>query len=255
MLFVFPAVMIYSIKKYWAPEPKSLISSEDNQRCTKEVMLQEIHMRQICCSRNLIIKRRFSAFFEETSMDKDLSFLTYACYFMLRRLLMAIIVVVLRKFLWMQIFLKAMSIVTAVIIIGEANYFETKFKQRLEFANETLAMLMLYNMICFSPFVLNVEARFKMGYFCCVVEALALAFNLFLMMSESLSSIILKMRVWFAKRKLPIERSEHLRERAKGRFLRRERNRERANRKHDYGYEEVNEELKSSDEDQVTFAV
>ena len=54
---------------------------------------------------------------------------------------------------------------------------------------------------------------------------------------------------------MPIQRIKHLRERAKGRFLRRERNRERANRKHDYGYEEVNEELKSSDEDQVTFAV
>jgi hypothetical protein len=46
-----------------------------------------------------------------------------------------------------------MSIVTAVIFIGEANYFETPFKQRMEFANEILVMFMLYNMISFSPLV------------------------------------------------------------------------------------------------------
>ena len=123
-------------------------------------MLKEIHMKQISRSRNLIIKQRFAAFFEGKSMDEDLSFLTYPCFFMLRRFLMAIIVVVFRNFLWMQIFLKAMSIVTAVILIGEAKYFETKFKQRLEFANEILVMFMLYNMICFSPFVSDVDAKF-----------------------------------------------------------------------------------------------
>jgi hypothetical protein len=116
-------------------------------------MLQEIHMGQMYRSRNLIIKRRFSAFLEGISLDEDLSFLTYPCYFMLRRFLMAVIIVVFRKFLWMQIFLKAMSIVTAIILIGKANYFETPFKIRMEFANEILVMLMLYNMISFSPLV------------------------------------------------------------------------------------------------------
>jgi hypothetical protein len=46
-----------------------------------------------------------------------------------------------------------MSIITAVMILGEANYFETKFKLQMEYCNEILVMLMLYNMICFSPFV------------------------------------------------------------------------------------------------------
>ena len=81
-------------------------------------------------------------------------------YFMFRRLLMAVIVVVFRNFLWMQIFLKAMSIVAAVIIIGEADYFEFPFKRRMEFTNEILVMLMLYNMISFSPFVPEIETRF-----------------------------------------------------------------------------------------------
>jgi hypothetical protein len=52
-------------------------------------------------------------------------------------------------------------------------------------------MLILYNMICFSPFVSDAESRFKMGYFCCVVEVLALILNIMLIMSESLGAIIL----------------------------------------------------------------
>ena len=104
-------------------------------------------------SRNRIIKLRFSALLEGISLDKDLKFLIYPCYFMLRRFFMAIVLVVFRKFLWMQIFFKAMSIVTAIILIGEANYFETPFRRKLEFANEILIMFILYNMICFSPFV------------------------------------------------------------------------------------------------------
>jgi hypothetical protein len=52
----------------------------------------------------------------------------------------------------------------------------------MEFANECLIMLMLYNMISFSPFVPEIETRFKMGYFCCMVEAAALSVNLWIIM-------------------------------------------------------------------------
>jgi hypothetical protein len=53
-----------------------------------------------------------------------------------------------------------MTILTSIIIIGESNFFETDFKKSMEFANECLIMLMLYNMIIFSPFVPDVESRF-----------------------------------------------------------------------------------------------
>jgi hypothetical protein len=141
---------------------------------------------------------------------------------------MAVILVVFRKFLWMQIFLKTMSIVTAAILIGEADYFETRFRLRLEFSNEILIMFMLYNMICFSPFVPDTEARFKMGYFCCVVEALALAVNIFFILTESLKAIILILRVFYAKSEMRIMRTKHFRSRAKGNVKRKRRNKRRA---------------------------
>jgi hypothetical protein len=90
----------------------------------------------------------------------------------------------------------------------------------MEFANECLIMLMLYNMISFSPFVQEIETRFKMGYFCCLVEAAALLANLWLIMFSNVKSIIFKVRIWFAKKHLSKWRDRFLRARAKGMFLR-----------------------------------
>ena len=185
-----------------------------------------------------VVKRRYGAFFEGLLLDNGPYVLIYPFYFMLRRLLLALIVVIFRNFLWMQIFLKALTIITAVIILGEANYFETKFKHRMEYANEILVMLMLYNMICFSPFVPDIQTRSKMGYFCCVVEAFALAANLWLIMSSSVKGAIFKARVYFSKKAMTKERELHLKERAKGKLLRKFRQQERQKIPWDYGYED-----------------
>jgi hypothetical protein len=75
-----------------------------------------------------------------------------------------------------------MSILTAIIIIVESNYFDSSFKKSMEFANECLIMLMLYNIISFSPFVPEIDARFKVGYFSCIIETTALLANLWLIM-------------------------------------------------------------------------
>jgi hypothetical protein len=57
-------------------------------------------------------------------------------------------------------------------------------------------------MISFSPFVQEIETKFKVGYFCCLVEAAALLANLWLIMFSNVKSIILKARIWFAKKHL-----------------------------------------------------
>ena len=175
LVFAFPAILFGSIMKHWRPL---------SRRSTN------------------VIKLRFGAVFGELRMDKGHNVLLQPFYFLLRRLLMAIVAVVFRNFLWMQIFLTAMTIVAAVILIGEADFFETSFKKKMEFANEVLVMFMLYSMISFSPFVPDIDTRFKMGYFCCIVEAFALAANLWLIISSSVKGLILKVRVYFAKKHL-----------------------------------------------------
>jgi hypothetical protein len=61
--------------------------------------------------------------FEDLSIEKGPKVLILPGYFMLRRLILAVIVVVFKEFFWMQIFLKSMSITIALIILGEAKYF------------------------------------------------------------------------------------------------------------------------------------
>ena len=213
LVFAFPILVICNVKRDWNP------------------------VRQKWRNEH-VVKQRYGAFFEGLSLDNGPYVLIYPFYFMLRRLLLALIVVIFRKFLWMQIFLKTYSIIAAVIMLGEANYFETNFKLRMEYANEILVMLMAYNMICFSPFVPEIQTRTKMGYFCCVVESLALAANIWLIMSSSVKGAIFKARVYFSKKAMTKERGLHLKERAKGRLLRKLRHQERQKIPWDYGYED-----------------
>lgn len=111
----------------------------------------------------------------------------------------------------------------------------------MEFANECLIMMMLYNMISFSPFVPDSETRFKMGYFCCIVEAIALGANLWLIMSSNVKSVIFKAKLWFAKKHLSRWRMKFLRARAKGMVLRSRRAKKRSELEWDYGYEDDRE--------------
>ncbi len=128
LIFAFPAILIYSVQKDWNKADKSW--------------------------RNLnLIEKRFGAVFEDLAIEKGPKLLILPSYFMFRRLILSVIVVVFKEFLWMQIFLKAMSIIAAVIILGENKYFKTSFKRKIELTNEILVMFMLYNMICFSSFV------------------------------------------------------------------------------------------------------
>ena len=225
LIFIFPAILIYNINKHWEPEPEEIIYDPNN---ITKAMLTEIFRANNSKRRNVFIKQRYSALFEELSMDYGPIVLIHPCFFMLRRLIMAVIVVVFRNFFWMQLFLTAISNIASVILIGYADYFENPQKRKMDLANEVLVMSMLYCIFCFSSFVPDIETRFKIGYFCCVVEAFALVGNIQLIMSSTIRVMIVKIKVWFSKQHKAKWRPLHLRKRAKGRVLRKRRNKERA---------------------------
>jgi biopolymer transport protein ExbB/TolQ len=68
-------------------------------------------------------------------------------------------------------------------------------------------MMTLYNMLCFSPFVPDLEAKQKMGYFCCLVVASHLLLNLYLILSTSVYGFKVSLKLWLARRKLSRQRS------------------------------------------------
>jgi len=114
---------------------------------------------------------------------------------------MAVIVVVLRDHLIFQVMLKAFSIIAAVIIAGAVPYNRVS-KRKMEFLNEVIIMFVLYNMICFSPFVPDLNAKQLIGYFCCFVVASHLLLNLYLILSTSIYGLKVKAMLWLARRKL-----------------------------------------------------
>jgi len=101
--------------------------------------------------------------------------------------------------------LKDFTIIMGIMLVGYIR-FETRAKLKTEFMNETVVMSVLYCMMCFSPFVSDIEAKQTMGYFCCFLVALHLAVNLYLIVASSFRQILLRAKLWLALRKLSKQR-------------------------------------------------
>lgn len=114
---------------------------------------------------------------------------------------MALTIIVIEDALYLQIFIKALSVIAAVVIVGHVDGL-TMEKRRSEFFNEVIIMLVLYNMICFSPFVPDNSARIVMGYCCCAVVGLHLLVNLSVIFVSSVKSSIVSFKLWYARRQL-----------------------------------------------------
>jgi len=108
-----------------------------------------------------------------------------------------------------QVLLKDFTIIAGVIITGFIQY-DSQAKRNNELINETVVMCVLYCMICFSPFVPDIEAKQVMGYFCCFLVSLHLAFNLYLILGSSTRGLILKGKLWLARRRLSKQRKLNL---------------------------------------------
>ena len=49
------------------------------------------------------------------------------------------------------------------------NPFEEPHRKKIEYFNEIVLMLVLYSLVCYSKFVLDVEVKFQMGYVIVVI--------------------------------------------------------------------------------------
>ena len=109
-----------------------------------------------------------------------------------------------------------MSIIAAVIVVGYVDGYKTKFKRRLEYLNEALIMIVLYFMICLSPFVPQIEARIIMGYICCGFISLYVALNLLLIAKQTIPLVIYQFRTWYLKREMKYSRKKKMDNRLSG---------------------------------------
>lgn len=67
-----------------------------------------------------------------------------------------------------QISLMTMTVIVQAIILGRLSPF-SEDRTAYEFYSEATVMVVMYHMICFTPFIPEVETRFYLGYLCIVV--------------------------------------------------------------------------------------
>ena len=97
--------------------------------------------------------KKYSAFYSDISIQKGPQALLWPLFYLTRRLFLAFVMVVCSETLISQLFVMVSGVISAVILNGSLNPFETRFQQRLEYVNEVCLMFVIYPIICFSPFV------------------------------------------------------------------------------------------------------
>jgi len=98
-------------------------------------------------------------------------------WFLLRRLILAVVVVQLgNTFIW-QLSLIVFQLIVAVIIYGNVGPLKVRRANHVEVFNEVCIMFVVYNMLCFTPFVPDIEVRHRLGYVVCVIVSINILFN------------------------------------------------------------------------------
>ena len=126
---------------------------------------------------------------------------TFAFYFYLRRLLLAMSVVMLKHFLVGQFFIFVMTQIFQVILLGMVKPFKTNLQNKSEIHSEIVTMLIMYHIFCFTDWISDVEIRYFLGYSCLALNAIHIGVNLYGISIGSIKGLINKLRVYFILKK------------------------------------------------------
>jgi len=143
-------------------------------------------------------KRKYGKCYEDVDLRNGNMVLLQPIWFLLRRFIVSVMVVFFNTTVIWQIALMTLTIIVQVIILGRVQPYSVSNKRRYEMFSETILMLVLYHFICFTPFVPDLEVRFKLGYSVCGLVCLHLAVSLFLLLKESYRNAKLKRLVYKA---------------------------------------------------------
>jgi len=69
------------------------------------------------------------------------------------------------------------QVITAVIMIGHVSPYARKGQNQVETFNEVVIMFVVYHMICFTPFIWDLEMKYNLGYSVCSLVSFHLIVN------------------------------------------------------------------------------
>jgi len=140
-------------------------------------------------------KKKYGKFYEELDLRNGKMVLLQPVWFLLRRFTLSVMVVFLNTTVIWQVALMTFTIIMQVIILGRIEPFSVKSKYHYEMFSEVILMLIMYHLICFTPFVPDVEVRFPLGYSVSGLICLHLAVSIFLILKESYTDLRMKNKV------------------------------------------------------------
>ena len=140
------------------------------------------------------IKRRFGKLYEDLHLQNGKKVFLWPAFFLIRRSILAISVVLVPSLIG-QFYLFWLQCIIAAIILGYARPFVDKARYKMEFYNETTMMLVLTTMLCFTPWLQNVELKTNIGFVACGLVVIHLLVNLIIMTCSSCRNLTRKIKL------------------------------------------------------------
>jgi len=111
------------------------------------------------------VQARHGAFYEELNLKKGRLVLVQPVWFLVRRFILGVTVVLLNEapVVW-QFQLVMLIVLVQMVLLVSLNLFDSPSKLHRELVNEVVVMLALYHIMCFSEFVPEVDTRFMLGF-------------------------------------------------------------------------------------------
>lgn len=98
-----------------------------------------------------------------------------------------------------QIYLMTLQVFIQTVLIG-FQVFDSSFKTKIEYFNEIIIIFVLYSVFGFSPWIGDVVARFRIGYFAIGIVSLHLIVNISIILGGSCKDMKKRCRVRKIKR-------------------------------------------------------
>ena len=132
-------------------------------------------------------KQKFGALYEHLDLTKGRIVILEPVGFLLRRMLIAYVCIFPTTLTYQYLALYA-SILWQIIFNGVVQPFKSKKDNRMTIFNESVIMICLYQFICFSDFVPDVNTRFMIGYVCSAVVCAHFIFSITLIIGVNIKT-------------------------------------------------------------------
>ena len=149
---------------------------------------------------NKTFKQRFGSAYEEmrTNIEGN-GLIKVVGYYYLRRLLLALTVVLLQDVLVIQFFNFVMSSIFNVILIGYIKPYNQQRLNETEMLNEVVTVFIMYHIFCFTDWVPDANVKYELGFSCLLFNFVSLCVNILQIAFFTFLNLYHKARITYIK--------------------------------------------------------